>query len=63
MAREADRLLEGTGWLPELLRLEEVDAVREPAVDPEALPEFLAAGEDEADAEADDEQPHIIAAE
>jgi ParB family chromosome partitioning protein len=27
------------------------------------LPEFLAAGEDEADTETDDERPHIIAAE
>ena len=63
MAREAERLLEGTGWLPEPLRLDEVGAVGEPAADPEALPEFLAAGEDEADTEADDERPHIIAAE
>ncbi|MCK1572767.1 ParB/RepB/Spo0J family partition protein [Bradyrhizobium sp. 174] len=63
MAREAERLLEGTGWLPEPLRLDSVDAAGEPAADPEALPEFLAAGEDEADTEADDERPHIIAAE
>jgi len=62
MAREAERLLEGTGWLPEPLRLDEVDAAGEPAADPEALPEFLAAGEDEADAEADDDRPQIIAA-
>ncbi|MCK1335750.1 ParB/RepB/Spo0J family partition protein [Bradyrhizobium sp. 38] len=63
MAREAERLLEGTGWLPEPLRLDEVGTVGEPAADPEALPEFLAAGEDDADTEADDERPHIIAAE
>jgi ParB family chromosome partitioning protein len=63
MAREAERLLEGTGWLPEPLRLDEVSAVGEPTADPEALPEFLAAGEDEADTEADDERPSIIAAE
>ncbi|MGY4497038.1 ParB family chromosome partitioning protein [Bradyrhizobium sp. GM24.11] len=63
MAREAERLLEGTGWLPEPLRLDAVDAAGEPAADPEALPEFLAAGEDEADSDADDERPHIIAAE
>jgi len=63
MAREAERLLEGTGWLPEPLRLEEVGTVGEPAADHEALPEFLAAGEDEADTETDDERPHIIAAE
>ena len=29
----------------------------------EALPEFLATAEDEAAADADEEQPHIIAAE
>jgi ParB family transcriptional regulator, chromosome partitioning protein len=63
MAREAERLLEGTGWLPELLRLDEVSAVGEPAANREALPGFLAAGEDEADTEADDELPSIIAAE
>jgi len=63
MAREAERLLEGTGWLPEPLRLDEVGAIEEPAANPEALPEFLAGSEDEADTEADDERPHIIAAE
>ena len=63
MAREAERLLEGTGWLPEPLRPEEVGVVGEPAADPEVLPEFLAAGEDEADTEADDDRPQIIAAE
>jgi ParB family transcriptional regulator, chromosome partitioning protein len=63
MAREAERLLEGTGWLPEPLRLDEVGTAGEPAADPDALPEFLASGEDEADIEADDDRPHIIAAE
>jgi ParB family chromosome partitioning protein len=63
MAREAERLLEGTGWLPEPLRLTEVDAVEHDAGDEaDALPEFLATGEDEAGADAEDEQPHIIAA-
>ena len=48
MAKEAERLLEDTGWLPEPLRLadagaasDESDAVAEP------LPEFLADDEDE----------------
>lgn len=63
MAREAERLLEGTRWLPEPLRLDEVGMVGEPAADPEALPKFLAAGEDAADTEADDDRPYIIAAE
>jgi ParB family chromosome partitioning protein len=64
MAREAERLLDGTGWLPEPLRLLEVDAVEQDS-DGEAgaLPEFLAAAEDEAAADAEEEQPHIIAAE
>jgi ParB family chromosome partitioning protein len=64
MAREAERLLDGTGWLPEPLRLVEVDATgRDADGETEALPEFLATAEDEVDTEADEEQPHIIAAE
>ncbi len=39
MAKEAERLLDGTGWLPEPLRL--IDPVTE-ASEPEALPAFLA---------------------
>jgi ParB family chromosome partitioning protein len=63
MAREAERLLERTGWLPEPLRLMEVGAVEQDSDgEAEALPEFLA-DDDEAAADADDEQPHIIAAE
>ena len=63
MAREAERLLDGTGWLPEPLRLDGGRSRRQSPLESEALPEFLATGEDEADADADDEQPHIIAAE
>jgi ParB family chromosome partitioning protein len=53
MAREAERLLEGTGWLPEPLRL--------PVAEPDGegiaeLPDFLAEDEDEQD-------PMAIAAE
>ncbi|MGY4307832.1 ParB family chromosome partitioning protein [Bradyrhizobium sp. USDA 4369] len=63
MAREAERLLDGTGWLPEPLRLMEVGAVEQNADgEVEALPEFLA-DDDEAAADADDEQPHVVAAE
>ena len=63
MAREAERLLEGTGWLPEPLRLVEVGAVEQDSDgEAEALPEFLA-DDDEAAADADEEQRHIIAAE
>jgi ParB family chromosome partitioning protein len=64
MAREAERLLDGTGWLPEPLRLVEVDVAGQDANgESDALPEFLATGEDEAAADAEEEQPHIIAAE
>ena len=52
MAREAERLLDGTGWLPEPLRLHGVDtsgAASPDAADAEALPAFLA---DETDGES-----------
>ncbi len=63
MAREAERLLEGTGWLPEPLRLTEVGALEQGSDGQvEALPEFLA-DDDEATADADDEQPQTVAAE
>ena len=56
MAREAERLLDGTGWLPEPLRLRVADAsAGADAGDPEALPAFLA---DDADGE-----PRAVAAE
>ena len=42
MAKEAERLLDGTGWLPEPLRLAEpATADIEEAADAEALPAFL----------------------
>lgn len=63
MAREAERLLDGTGWLPEPLRLVEINAAGQDADgDVEALPEFLATPEDETTTD-EVEQPHIIAAE
>jgi ParB family chromosome partitioning protein len=63
MAREAERLLDGTGWLPEPLRFVEVDISGQDADgEAEALPEFLATAE-EAAADSEEEQPHIIAAE
>jgi hypothetical protein len=47
MAREAERLLDGTGWLPEPLRLRVADASRSAdAGEPEALPAFLAGDAD-----------------
>ena len=62
MAREAERLLDGAGWLPEPLRLTEATAPStEPGIDAGPLPEFLAEDEDKTDNE--DEQPRSIAAE
>jgi ParB family chromosome partitioning protein len=63
MAREAERLLEGTGWLPEPLRPAETEVVTDVAAgEAEALPAFLA-GDDEVQADADEGQPHVVAAE
>jgi ParB family chromosome partitioning protein len=45
MAREAERLLEGSGWLPEPLRLR---GAEETAGDTASLPAFLADGSDDA---------------
>ena len=50
MAREAERLLEGTGWLPEPLRLPVIELGDEEVA---ALPDFLAGEEGAEDAEAD----------
>jgi ParB family chromosome partitioning protein len=62
MAKEAERLLDGTGWLPEPLRLAGSEpAVSEPANQAEALPDFLTGEEEAADPEA--AEPHAIAAE
>jgi ParB family chromosome partitioning protein len=63
MAKEAERLLDGTGWLPEPLRLADVEAASDAqADDAEALPDFLA-GEDDDAGETDEPQPHSVAAE
>jgi ParB family chromosome partitioning protein len=63
MAKEAERLLDGSGWLPEPMRL--VDAAPAPAEqDGEAgpLPEFLADDEDQ-ETVSDDDRPRLDAAE
>jgi len=67
MAKEAERLVAETGWLPEPLRMADADqATTVDAADPEgdgaALPEFLAGDEEETPADEVDE-PHMIAAE
>ena len=65
MAKEAERMLAGAGWLPEPLRLASGDAVTDApngeAGEVEALPDFLA--EDEGDGQAEtEEEPHAAAA-
>ena len=67
MAKEAERLLDDTGWLPEPLRTpRHRPAAQVGGEDGEAetLPEFLA-GDDEETPSADAEEPHpqVIAAE
>ena len=66
MAREAERLLDGAGWLPEPLRVArtgmEVDAPTAEVGEAEALPDFLGEDEDDAQLEAEEEQPHAAAA-
>ncbi|ANW00817.1 ParB/RepB/Spo0J family partition protein [Bradyrhizobium icense] len=57
MAKEAERLLDGSGWLPEPLRL--VDPAASPAEEESeagSLPEFLADDEDRENASDDDPQ-------
>jgi ParB family chromosome partitioning protein len=62
MAKEAERLLAGCGWLPEPLRPPEADAGSQSvADDSEALPAFLT--EDEADDLASAEPLSAVAAE
>jgi ParB family chromosome partitioning protein len=63
MAKEAERLLDGTGWLPDPLRL--VDSANmsdTPAESAEELPAFLADGEGQ-DAVTEEAKPTAIAAE
>jgi ParB family chromosome partitioning protein len=67
MAREAERLLAGTGWVPEPLRTPDAPSAEvESESSADALPAFLADGEDDkaGDATASDpEEPHAVAAE
>lgn len=62
MAREAERLLDGTGWLPEPLRLADAESQASgQEVEAGPLPEFLA--EDEEDSPEDEVQRRSVAAE
>jgi ParB family transcriptional regulator, chromosome partitioning protein len=57
MAKEAERLLDGSGWLPEPLRLVDPDAASgEQESEAGPLPEFLADDEDRENAGEDDPQ-------
>jgi ParB family chromosome partitioning protein len=64
MAKEAERLLEGAGWLPEPLRLATVSSPSDsPGSAAEPLPEFLAADEEKSTDGDASEQQHAVAAE
>ena len=66
MAKEAERLLDGTGWLPEPLRGSGLDdAPNAPSEDSDALPEFLIGddGDEAASEEAGGYAPDAMAAE
>jgi ParB family chromosome partitioning protein len=64
MAKEAERLLDGSGWLPEPLRLPNIEGEHEaPAGDVAALPEFLAGDGDAPADEVDEPETLAIAAE
>ncbi len=67
MAREAERLLAGTGWVPEPLRTPEAQSAEvEAESGAQLLPAFLAEGENtEADdsTASDPDEPHAVAAE
>jgi ParB family transcriptional regulator, chromosome partitioning protein len=63
MAKEAERLLDGSGWLPEPLRLIDAASVAaEPEGEAVALPEFLS-NDEEQGAAADEDRPQLDAAE
>jgi ParB family chromosome partitioning protein len=64
MAKEAERLLEDTRWLPEPLRLTDVALPPDAADgDVEPLPAFLAADGEEAGDAGEGKPPHAVAAE
>ncbi|WP_298380495.1 ParB/RepB/Spo0J family partition protein [uncultured Bradyrhizobium sp.] len=64
MAKEAERLLEGAGWLPEPLRLAALPSTSEASESAaEPLPEFLSGGDEESTDGGKSEQPHAVAAE
>jgi ParB family chromosome partitioning protein len=67
MAKEAERMLTGAGWLPEPLRLAPLEALTDApiieAAEVEALPDFLNEDDEDTPTDAEEEQPHAAAAE
>lgn len=67
MAKEAERLLTDTGWLPEPLRAADAEFAMDGPIEGEgetrALPEFLTGDDDDTAEDLDEPQPHVIAAE
>jgi ParB family chromosome partitioning protein len=66
MAKEAERLLDGSGWLPEPLRRPQEASTQASSddVETEPLPAFLANEDGEAaSADSDEPRPHAAAAE
>ncbi len=66
MAKEAERLLADSGWLPEPLRMVdegiEVDPATDATAEADDLPDFLS-GDGEDDPADDEEEQHMVAAE
>ena len=64
MAKEAERLLAGSGWLPEPLRMPDAEAAANEPATTEDLPAFLNDDEDASvDSDPEEPQPPAIAAE
>jgi len=60
MAREGERLLDGSGWLPEPLRLAAVEAeLAGQEADAGSLPQFLS-DDEKGDAAADEDRPQQL---
>ena len=66
MAKEAERLLAESGWLPEPLRMVDegidVDPASAAAAEADDLPDFLS-GDGEDDPADEEEEQHMVAAE
>ncbi|OYR26586.1 ParB/RepB/Spo0J family partition protein [Brucella pseudogrignonensis] len=60
MAKEAERLLADTGWLPEPLRLADPDTATD---DAEALPDFLTEDDEDTTIDKEEETHHLAAVE